>query len=168
MTTINLLKTLINIYYYLLILAIVAGLVTAPILLLTNRTYEISLFGQQFDFGSISMTKSIIITVVFGVVLYFYFRTVQLMRITVLKLQKGHFFSEVVIVNFRKLGKLFLICGFGFMVMNIVLKLFLESKLWIGIDSSLFIFIITGLFFLLLSKIFEEARVMKQENDLTI
>ena len=168
MKTINILKTLINIYYYLMIIAFVAGVITIPLLLFTDQPYTMSLFDRQIDIGQLSSGKSILIVLVLGTVLYFYFRAIQLMRNTVKKLAEGHYFSERVIVNFKKMGTLFLICGIGFSVVNIILKLLLENRLSVGLDSSLFLFVITGLFFLFLSEVFKVAKDAKEENDLTV
>jgi hypothetical protein len=66
------------------------------------------------------------------------------------------------------MGTLFLICGIGFSVVNIILKLLLENRLSVGLDSSLFLFVITGLFFLFLSEVFKVAKDAKEENDLTV
>jgi hypothetical protein len=168
MKTITVLKTLINIYYYLMIVALVAGFITIPLLLFTNQPYTMSLFGNQIDIGELSIGKSITVITLLGLVLYFYFRAIQVMRNTVKELVVGQYFSERVITNFKKMGTLFLICGIGFFVVNIILKLLLENRLSVGLDSSLFLFVITGLFFLFLSEVFKVAKDATEENNLTI
>lgn len=168
MKTITILKTLINIYYYLMIVALVAGFITIPLLLFTNQPYTMSLFDRQIDIGQLSVGESILIITLLGLVLYFYFRAIQVMRNTVKELVVGQYFSERVITNFKKMGTLFLICGVGFFVVNTVIKLLLENKLSVGLDSSLFLFVITGLFFLFLSEVFKVAKDATEENNLTI
>ena len=168
MKTITILKTLINIYYYLMIVALVAGFITIPLLLFTNQPYTMSLFDRQIDIGQLSVGESILIITLLGLVLYFYFRAIQVMRNTVKELVGGQYFSERVITNFKKMGTLFFICGIGFFVVNTVIKLILENKLSVGLDSSLFLFVITGLFFLFLSEVFKVAKDATEENNLTI
>ena len=168
MRKLNILKALINIYYYVMIIAFIAGFITIPLLLFTKQSYKISPFGHQVDIGALSGVKSILIVIVLGLVLYFYFRAIHLMRITIKELEEGHYFTDGVIANFKKMGTFFLISGIGFFLFNIILKLLLESRLSISLDSTLFFFVIVGLFFMFLSEVFKVAKDAKEENDLTI
>lgn len=168
MKTISFLKNAINIYYYFIIIAFAAGLITLPLLLFTDKSYKISLFGYQVDIGTLGIGKSILIIIVLTIVLYFYFRAIQLMKTTVKTLEFGHYFSKNVIKNFKKMGILFLFCGIGFFVFNIILAFLLENRFSVSFNSSLFLFIIFGLFFLFLSEAFKVAKEAKEENDLTI
>jgi len=168
MKSIRILKKLINIYYYFLLIAFIAGLIVIPILIFTNQPIKMTVFGHYINLVDLSLTKSIVIIVLFNVVLGFFIRSIWLLKTTAKELETGHYFSELVITNFKKVGKLFILCGFGFFAFNFLLNLFVESRLSVSTDSSLFIFLIIGLFFMFLSEIFKKANNLEQENDLTI
>ena len=74
----------------------------------------------------------------------------------------------MVITNFKKIGILFLICGFGELIGKMVSSLLLLSKFHLKLDSSVVLFIVIGLFFMFLREVFKEAKTTKQENELTI
>ena len=80
----------------------------------------------------------------------------------------GNYFSKTVIYNFKKIGKLFLICGVGEVVAKIIIGLFIDSKIGLEADSSFFLFLIMGLLFMFLSEVFLKARGLQEVNDLTI
>lgn len=168
MKTINILKKLISIYYYVLLIALIGGLVSFPLLIFTNSSYEIGFLGSQVDLGVLPLYKSVIILLLVGILYYLFFRSVRLIRMSLNDLSEGNYFSQFVIKNFKKIGVLFLICGFGSAFVKLVLGLLLVNVLKVGIDSSWVIFIVMGLFFLFLSEVFDKAHVLQKENDLTI
>lgn len=168
MKTIRVLNVLISIYYYLMVLAFIAGCIMIPLSLFINQPIEMNIFGHQFSLANLPLFQVLIIVPVIFIVLGLFVRLIWFIKTTTKELETGHYFSELVIANFKKIGKLFILCGIGFFILNFILKLFIESELFMGVDSSLFIFIITGLFFMFLSEIFKKANNLEQENDLTI
>jgi len=97
-----------------------------------------------------------------------YFLAIKRLRQSVHDLSMGHYFSELVVTNFKKVGILFLICSAGEVIAKIVLSAFLKSAFKFSLDTSTILFVIMGLFFMFLSEVFEKARKLKLENDLTI
>ena len=83
--------------------------------------------------------------------------------------QNNKFFTNYQIAGFNLLGKLIIwlsiIDSFGSFFMRIIFRSRLELKLEI---STFWLFIAIGAFFIVLSKIFEKAYHLKNENDLTI
>jgi hypothetical protein len=168
MKTINILKKLITIYYYAMIIALVAAIISLPLLIVTNQSYEITFLGNTADLGVLPLYKSLITLILVASLYYLFFRAVRLIKMSLKDLSEGNYFSGLVISNFKKIGTLFLICGFGSFVVKLILGFLLANNLKLGIDSSWVIFIIMGLFFLFLSEVFSKAEALKQENDLTI
>jgi hypothetical protein len=168
MKTINILKKLIAIYYYLMIIGFVGAIISLPLLLFTNKSYEIAFLGNEVDLGLLPLYKSLITLLLVGTLYFLFFRAVRLIKRSLKDLSEGNYFSILVISNFKKIGILFLICGFGSAVVKLVLGILLANILKLGIDSSWVIFIIMGLFFLFLGEVFSKAGALKQENDLTI
>jgi hypothetical protein len=168
MKTINILKKLITIYYYLMIIGFVGAIISLPVLLFTNQSYEITFLGSKVDLGVLPLYKSLITLLLVGTLYYLFFRGVRLIKLSLNDLSEGNYFSLLVISNFKKIGTLFLICGFGSAVVKLVLGFLLVSILKVGVDTSWVIFIIIGLFFLFLSEVFSKAGELRRENDLTI
>ena len=168
MKTINILKKLITIYYYLMIIGFVGAIISLPVLLFTNQSYEITFLGSKVDLGVLPLYKSLITLLLVGTLYYLFFRGVRLIKLSLNDLSEGNYFSLLVISNFKKIGTLFLICGFGSAVVKLVLGFLLVNILKVGVDTSWVIFIIIGLFFLFLSEVFSKAGELRRENDLTI
>ena len=94
---------------------------------------------------------------------------------------KSDFYSSIVIKNLKKSGGIFVFIGvstifFRFIsVVYIINSVPMQGLSWFSfiafissIDISTIFLIIIGLFFLLFSNAFENAKSLKQENDLTI
>lgn len=96
------------------------------------------------------------------------------------------FYSEKVTKNLKKAGSIFIFIGISTIIIQLFVVVFVQSlvhnmiqiktgffirlinTLAAAMDFKSIISIIIGLFFLLFSKIFENSRILKQENDLTI
>ncbi len=168
MKAITILKKLITIYYYLMLVAFVLGVIIVPILLFTNQSAEISFLGTKIDIGALSLYKGLAISALFVILYYFYVKAIYLIKMSLNDLGSGHYFSKTVIDNFKKIGKLFLICGVGEVLSKLIIGLFIDSKIGLEVNSSFFLFLIMGLLFMFLSEVFLKARGLKDENDLTI
>jgi hypothetical protein len=168
MKSLSILKTLINIYYYLMIVAFAFGLITAPILLLTQEKFDISFLGDTIDLSGVVIWKSIVALILVGSILFLYFKSIQLIKNSVDHISKGAYFTTHIAGNFKKIGKLFIIIGIGATIVKTIIILLLKSEIGFKLDATLFIFIILGLFFFFLSEAFENASQLKEENELTI
>ena len=167
MNTINILKKLIILYYYLTILGILFIIVGSPIMYYKGIELPINSM-ENFNVSNLSAGKFISIYIA-AIFIYFQFlKALHLFKNSLKDLTVGKYFSELVTNNFKRMGTAFLICGFSFSGFKIILRLALLSDLKLGVDNTLFLLSILGLFFLFLSEVFAKARVTKQENDLTI
>jgi hypothetical protein len=99
---------------------------------------------------------------------------------------KSDFYTESVTTSFKKAGNIFIFIGVSSIIIQLFTVLYVQSlannmiqmkinffirllnTLAAAIDLKSILAIIIGLFFLLFSKIFENSRILKQENDLTI
>ena len=57
MKTLSTLRTLINIYYYLLIIALIFGILSFPILLFTDKKYNLEVVGTKLDLSTMNHLK---------------------------------------------------------------------------------------------------------------
>ncbi|MFD2726508.1 DUF2975 domain-containing protein [Hyunsoonleella rubra] len=167
MKTIQVLKKLINIYYYLLLIAFVAILVFVPIAVQQGDTSDLRII-EGYDASNISIQKLIPLMIITAIIYLLFVRAVYLLKCTLKDLSEGNYFSELIISNFKKIGLLILVCGVSYAVFKFFTRLMLLSDVRLGIDFSLITPIIIGLFFMFLSEVFAQARYTKQENDLTI
>lgn len=168
MKNISILKTIINIYYYLMVVAFTLGLISIPILLFTNGKYDISFLGDTINLNNLDVWKSIVALILIGSIFFLYFKSIKLIKNSVDHISKGNYFTPYIINNFSKIGKLFIVIGVGATIVKVIVKLLLESQISFSLDSTLYIFIILGLFFLFLSNAFDRAKTLEEENELTI
>lgn len=92
------------------------------------------------------------------------------------------FYSIVIIKNLKRVGNIFVYIGISTILFRALLILYFQSIITIegytglakittlvsSIEITTVFLIVIGLFFLLFSNAFENARNLKQENDLTI
>ncbi|MFI1772829.1 DUF2975 domain-containing protein [Thalassobellus citreus] len=167
MKSISILKKLINIYYYLLVLILVAGALSFP-LLFFKKKYEVKFIGYLIDLNSLNYVNVCIIFILIITLWGLYFLAIKRLRKSVQDLSTGHYFSQLVVTNFKKSGILFLISGAGEFIAKIILSVILKNEFKLSLDTSTILFVIMGLFLMFLSEVFQKARELKQENDLTI
>ena len=169
MKTISILKRLINIYYYLTLISLVASVFgIASFFLTRNSEMNPKILGMYVDFNKLTYPKIILVLMVIIILYYVYIKAISLLRNSLGDLSSGNYFSELIINNFKKIGKLFILsCVIG-LVSKVIFGFLLESKFKFEFDSSIFLFLIMGLFFLFLSEVFAKAKKIEEENDLTI
>ncbi len=167
MKAINILKRLINIYYYLLVLVIIVGILTIPLLILKKK-YIVKFLGEEVDLNTLSSLNMVIVLILVATLWFLYFKAIKLLKHSVHELSEGHYFSKLAIGNFKTIGILFLICGLGEIFAKIILNLILKNSFRLGIDSSVVTFLIMGLFFMFLSEVFLKGSQLEEENELTI
>lgn len=167
MRSIKVLKKLINVYYYILAIVLIGGVISLVVRLITGKSIAPKFLDGDMLF-EIRSFKVISIMLLWFLLFYIYFKAISLLNKSLDDLSNGNYFSSLVITNFKKTGILFLICGFGELIGKAISNLLFFSKLHLGLDSSVVLFIIIGLFFMFLSEVFKEAKMTKQENELTI
>ncbi|TBN03922.1 DUF2975 domain-containing protein [Hyunsoonleella flava] len=167
MKTIELLKKLITVYYYLLII----GFVAIIFLIVTGfSSGDISGLNiiEDYDVSQLGVMELIALAVVPFTIYILFVRTVYLLKATLRDLSEGNYFSKLVINHFSTIGKLILICAVLYATFKFVARLLLLSDVRLGIDFSLITPIAIGLFFMFLSEVFTKARKTEEENKLTI
>ena len=122
MKAINILKKLINIYYYLLILVLIAGVLSIPLLILKKK-YVVKFLGEEVDLNDLSSLHMVIILILVATLWFLYFKAIKLLKHSVYELSEGRYFSKLVIDNFKTIGILFLICGLGEVFAKIIFNL---------------------------------------------
>ncbi|MHB0753882.1 DUF2975 domain-containing protein [Polaribacter sp. M15] len=167
MKTIATLNKLIHIYYYLLLIIFVITVAVLPILFGLGKIKSLDLNGE-YDVANLSLPQFAMIIFFNATIFILFLKAIFLLKNTLTDLTNGNFFTELVIQNFKKIGKLILITGISYSVLNFILRIIILNDIKLGINNSLIVSILIGLFFMFLSEVFAKARKTKQENDLTI
>ncbi len=186
MKTIQILRTFINILFYTLIFVLIICFLFFIILAFfpetlprTIRNFSI-LFSQPFGWKMYLVPISSVVNYVLLIVSIFFLRK------SMASFLRSDFYNETVTINLKKAGAIFVFIGVSSIIIQLIAVSFVQSISYnmVQLDTGVFIrllnllvaaldlksilAIIIGLFFLLFSKIFENSRILKQENDLTI
>ena len=169
MKNLSLLKLLITILYTLLVTSFILGLVTfvySAIPDIVDYVKDPSIFeGREVDWYSLS-------TIFGGFVLYtLVIRGIHFLKAILPILSSGNLFHMSVSERLMQAGKYFVVAG----IVVIFVKLFflvlglshIETIIDVYMLGSIFLIII-GVFFLFFGEAFHNARLLQEENDLTI
>ncbi|EDP71077.1 hypothetical protein FBALC1_01297 [Flavobacteriales bacterium ALC-1] len=186
MTTIKLLKNLINILFWgMIVFSVVSFILFIVLLFFPESLPEIfQLFGVFFN-GTFPWQVWIIpFSNILGFLLFIV--SIYYLRKCIKPLEEQRFYSDEVIVNLKKTGRLFIVISIVTTLLRIIgLFVFngLTNNMIVGskfgfwaicsavvsaVGAINFFLLIIGLFLLVFSNVFNNGKLLKQENDLTI
>ena len=184
MKTIKTLKVLINLLYYALLIVVGVAAIYYALLLIYPKAlpYSLQLPRMAFDFFDWKLMLGPVLTTI-NAILFIY--GIYLLKKTVPSFEKANFYAPLVIRNLKRAGKIFVFIGLSMMLIKMILIIIVQGNLysvingfsgWLNvvlrllgsIDFYMICLIIAGLFFTLFSDSFKNARLLKEENDLTI
>lgn len=161
------LKTIIDLLYYMSILILIIVFLLIPYILLGDSTNNlpIKINGQTMTSDNLESKLFILIgTTSYLLIIY----CIYLFRKILTCFIKTDIFNREVVANFKKIGILIIIyalinllCSFLYDISNRITSLELGT-------SPYLIILCLGLFFMVLSEIFKIAKNQKEENDLTV
>ncbi len=166
-----LLKTILDVCFFLLLLSFIGAVfLTAMTTIFGSDFIPIELKGQTIS--ELTPTAFVVILAelfIGGLLVY----TIYILRKLIRNFFKGKLFTRYQIASLNLIGQLIIIITLGQGLIDFIATIFLEAKLRLGLEIDLsftsFWFILAiGLFFIYLSKIFDNARIMKEENELTV
>jgi len=186
MKTIQLLKLLITIIFWGMILVLGLSIVFLILLLIFDNLFPPFLQNLNMLFRGtfpwqvwIAPVASVLGYILFIMAIYY-------LKKCITPIQERRFYSEEVILNLKKSGRLFIIIAIGVSLIRIV-GVFIFNNFanniiagtsfggWNVVGAILsavgginFFLLIIGLFLLVFSSVFEDGKLIKQENDLTI
>jgi len=182
MKTVKVLKVLINILYILLLFIFALAILFVIAISFFNESLPLYLQGYKMLFSSFFDWKLFLVP--FSTIINFILFTIAVyyLRKCIEPFINSDFYSTVVIKNLKKAGRLFVFIGLSTILFRLVAILYFQSivpvqgysgllnagSLISSIDITTIFLIIIGLFFLLFSNTFENAKRLKEENDLTI
>jgi len=186
MKTIQILKTLINTLYILMLITLGVAILFLITLLFFADFLPFYLQGYRMLFSNLFSIKMFIGPSLIAINYLLFILAIFYLRKCINPLSKSDFYSVVLYKNLNKSGKLFTFIGVSTILIKIISALIMSSVMqqiipdlgnsliiYLGIIISAFeltsvFLIIIGLFFMMFSKSFENAKELQLENDLTI
>jgi membrane protease YdiL (CAAX protease family) len=162
------LKNLLDVVLW-LSMTVLAVSITAGIVGLTGNAenLDLKINGQSLE----NITESMIPILVLGMLGYFIFilALFELKKLISLFVEK-RFFTLESVKSLRKIGVLLFVACILIYIPAYFYDLFANNKINIGsvTPESFFFLLIIALFFFILSHIFEEAKALSEENELTV
>ena len=166
-----LLKTILDICFFLLLLTFIsASIISIITFSVGDDLYPIVVNDQVISELTLMAVLLIIAELLIGGLLVY---TVYILRKLIRNFFKGKLFTRYEIASLNLIGRLIIVITLAQGLMDFLGKIFVESKLRLGIEidlsfNSYWFVLAIGLFFIYLAGIFENARLLKEENELTV
>ncbi len=166
-----LLKTILDICLYLLMLSLFASIIFFFFQLANGENLiPVTINGVkvvEFDIA----TKILVFIEMLVAALFIY--AVYILRKLISNFFKGQLFTRFQIASLKIIGQLIILTTLIQGIINFVAPLITTGKGRIGIEvgfsfGSFWFILSIGLFFIFLSKVFENAKKLKEENELTV
>ncbi|WP_457610458.1 DUF2975 domain-containing protein [Lutibacter sp.] len=170
MRKIHVLKAIVDFIWIVSIPFIPIFIITIPLLFMYEGfgDFTVTINGIKFNLETIDIPVKIFLTIsmlLFLLILY----CIYLFRKILAYFLRVKIFDNLVISSFKKIGDLLVIYSLLSMILKFTFKVFHQQKVEFTIGLNVQISLLClGLFFMILSEIFNIARIEKQENDLTI
>lgn len=165
-----LLKTILDILFWILIIGLAGGIMLTTASYFFDAPIDIKINNHVITKITLPIFFALLIKIVVAVVFIY---IVYLLRRVVRNFFKRKLFTPVQITGLNLIGKLIIIATLIEAGLDFLLNLLIDEKVSLvlslssAFDSLLFTLAL-GLFFILLSKAFNYARNLQQENELTV
>lgn len=186
MKSISLLKSLINFLFWGMIVFSVVVFLLILVLFISPESLPLMFQGYRmlFDADFPWQIWIVPLSTILGFVLFII--SVYYLKKCIIPFQEGRFYSEEVIGNLKKTGRLFIIISLGTGLIGIISAFAFQTYANVSviggnfgsghaftavasaIENMNFFLLIVGLFLLVFSNAFENGKLLKEENDLTI
>jgi hypothetical protein len=166
-----LLKTILDICLYFLVISLIISVFFFVIQLITGENLTpININGTKIlEFNTSSSVLIIIEMLIASMFIY----TIYILRKLIRNFFKGKLFTTFQIASLRLIGQLIILITIFQGIVNFITPLIINGEGRIGIEidftfGSFWFILAIGLFFIFLSKVFENAKKLKEENELTV
>lgn len=168
MKKLNILKTIVDLFWIFLTPFILIILLAIPYILFVDNSNYLDIHISGFRIKTIDFpTKILIVTKMVSDLILIY--CVYVFGKILEYFQRHKIFDEFVLKNFNKMGVLLVVCSFITGISSILYEVFYAENVTITFGFTPFILLLClGFFFMILSEIFKVSRNMKEENELTI
>ncbi|NQX76453.1 DUF2975 domain-containing protein [Gilvibacter sp.] len=166
MKRLNLLKTIVDIIWYLSIPALLIFLGFVIYMSWTDQPFTSTLYGGMIDLNGFQLVVGLCLSfITYGLFIY----SLYLFRKVLLEFKKLQLFNQVVIGHLLRIGKLVITAGILMFITKFLINYWSFKKITVSLTpNDLLIYGGIGAFFLVLSEVFDRARLLKEENELTV
>ena len=170
MRKLNILKTVLDIFWVFSIIGVIGTIIFIAFYLFdSDMNIPLKINGQVIDSQSL-FSKITVMVSIFSALMFLY--SVYLLRKVITMFQKMEIFNDEVVRLLNLIGKLIIlssiISSVSLYIYNRIEDKNVDLTLDFGASNTLIISIILGLFFMVISEIFKIAKNMKEESELTI
>ena len=170
MKKLQLLKTLLDLFWVFLIIALIGMIIFIPILLFSSKPIDIPITINGETISVVDLSSKIMLIFLFVSAFCFVY-SIYLLRKLLVLFSKRQIFEDAPIILLDTIGKYFvlasLLTGIPAYIYNVMIRNKAEISFGGAFDSFLFTASL-GLFFMVLSEVFKIAKHMKEENELTV
>ena len=168
MKKLNILKTIVDLFWIFSTLLTPIILITIPYILFVDNSSFLDIKIMGFDMETIDFpTRIFMVSQMLSYLILIY--CLYIFREILEYFVRNKIFDDLVLKNFNKIGFLLVICSFLEGISSMLYSVFFKEKVTIELGFSPFgLLLCMGLFFMILSEIFKISKIMKDENQLTI
>jgi uncharacterized membrane protein len=166
-----LLKTVLDICFILLAFGFTGGIIASSLALIkSDPPIPITINGNELtEISAVSISLLVLQILTAGITLF----TIFLLRKLVRTFFKGVLYTSYQIKTLDRIGRLVITVTLLTPLLEFLSDLFIGDHANLGIHfnlsfTSFWFLLAMGLFFIYLSKVFENARILKEENQLTV
>lgn len=167
-TSFKLLKGILSIaLFFSTLLWFIFLIILVGIVLGVDGGYGLHRVAEDFDLSSKAAKLALVTYILAGYAGIIYI--IYILRKLVISLDSGNLFTKFQSTGFNLVGQLIIWLVIISSIAEFAMKLFFASRLEVETSfPDFWLFLALGVFFIVLSQVFEKARLMREENDLTV
>lgn len=169
MKSLQILRTLVDLFLFYSLLGAFAALVVVPMMIIDSTAeFQITIKGVEIVGND---WLSILVIILGAISAFFFVYAIFILRRVLILFEENEIFTDKVIGNFRTIGKFIIIStllsSLPLFFYNVINRGNIKLEFSGGFDSML-LSVSLGLLFIVIAAIFSRAKVMKDENELTV
>ena len=169
MKSLQILRTLVDIFLFYAVLGALTALFIVPMIII-DPSAKIPVTIKGIDVVGDDWL-SILVIILGAISAFFFVYAIFILRRVLILFQKNEIFTDKVIGYFRTIGKFIvistLLSSLPLFFYNVINRGNIKIEFGAGFDSML-LWISLGLLFIVIAEIFNRAKLMKDENELTV
>ena len=169
MKSLQILRALVDVFLFYSVFGALAALIVVPMMII-DPTAEIPITIKGIEIVGKDWL-SILVIILGAISAFFFVYAIFILRRVLILFQQNEIFTDKVIVYFRTIGKYIIIStllsSLPLFFYNVINRGNIKIEFSGGFDSML-LSISLGLLFIVIAAIFSRAKVMKDENEITV
>lgn len=170
MKKLHLLKTFIDIFWFISLIIVAGLIIITPIIFFSSEPFDIHIKINGEKITVLDIPSKIMIIILLAAAICFVYG-IYLLRKLLDLFSKRQIFEELPISLLNKIGKCFLLASVLTSIPTFFYNAVFRNNISLDFGGSFESFLFTaslGLFFMVLSEVFQMGKTIKEENDLTV